>query len=235
MFEGHSMRKFFAWLKKNILTGIFISAPAVVTIYVFWIVFRFLDGILAGLLVYFFDIKIPGSGFVVLLAILCVLGFLTRSYIGSKFLSLTDAIFTRLPVAKSIYSAIKQIGKFLEIKKTLVFHAPVMIEYPRKGLFVIGLLVNEKPTNINGKNLYPIFISSTPNPTTGFLIFAKKSDFIELDMTIEEAMKMVVSAGILSPTEELINEKSFVETRKGNSLHKTAKVKIEKVINLDND
>ncbi|MCD6418344.1 DUF502 domain-containing protein [bacterium] len=199
------MKPLFQKIIKHILTGLVVFAPAGITLFLLGWVFVKLDNILGVFFQLWIGVRIPGLGFLALVIILTFIGAITRSYVGRKLLGITDSIFTKLPVAKTIYITIKQLQSFLEIRKKIVFHSAVLLECPRKGIYVIGFLVSDEHIELAEKNFFPIFVPTTPNPTSGFLIFAERNQFARLDISIEDAMKLVISAGIITT-----NEKDFV-------------------------
>ncbi len=197
------MRELLSKLRRNLWrylwTGAVVSAPAAVTLLVFWIIFVKLDGILGGFFQLILGYRIPGIGFITLVFLIMLVGALTRSYLGSKLITWTDAVFTKLPIAKSVYLTVKQFQELLQIRKRIVFHKVVLLEYPRPGLWAVGFLSSVAPVQLGEKRLFPIFIPTTPNPTSGYLVFATEDQFTVLDVSFEEAMKLVISAGIIPP------------------------------------
>jgi len=206
--ERHDL---FSILKRYLLTGLVVTAPTFITIGVFIYVFDKLDRILGGFFNLWLGFRIPGLGFIALMILIMIAGFLTSFYIGKKFLSLGEFIFTRLPIARTVYLTVKQLQELIKIRKSIVFHCAVLMEYPRRDIWVVGFLSSNKSTNLNGEDLFPIFVPTTPNPTSGFLILARENEFIRLSMPIDEAMKLVVSAGIIQPNISINNESKKIE------------------------
>ncbi len=182
-----------------LITGLVVFAPAGITILLLGWAFVKLDNILGVFFQLWIGVRIPGLGFLALVIILVFIGAITKSYLGKKMLGITDAIFTKLPVAKTIYLTLKQLQNLLDIRKKIVFHSTVLLEYPRKGIYVVGFLVNNESIELVDKKFFPIFVPTTPNPTSGFLIFAEAEQFAQLGLSIEDAMKLVISAGIIVP------------------------------------
>ncbi len=195
------MKSLFQKIIKHILTGLLVFAPAGITLILLGWVFIKLDNILGVFFQLWIGIRIPGLGFLALVIILAFIGIITRSYLGKKMLGITDSIFTKLPVAKTIYLTVKQLQSLLDIRKKIVFHSAVLLEYPRKGIYVVGFLASDKVIELTNKKFFPIFVPTTPNPTSGFLIFAEAEQFAQLDISIEDAMKLVISAGIIVPND----------------------------------
>ncbi|RKZ28525.1 DUF502 domain-containing protein [bacterium] len=194
--------------KKYFITGLIVTTPALVTLFVFGYVFIKIDGILGGLFKLWLGVRVPGLGVIALVTLILIAGFLTSSYIGKKMFGITESIFIKLPFVKTVYLTVKQLQELIKIRKSIVFHGSVLLEYPRKGIWVVAFLSSPKPVYIGNKLVYPIFVPTTPNPTSGFLIFAPDDEFIRLDMPFEDAMKMVVSAGIINPDDKNKERKS---------------------------
>ena len=187
--------------KKYFFTGLVVSAPLLITLIVFGYVFLKLDGILGGLFKYIIGFRIPGLGLLGLVILILLFGFAASSYIGRKLVEFAESVFAKLPIVKTVYTTVKQFQELLRFRKSIVFQSAVLLEYPRKGIFVIGFLANKEPVLVDSKVLYPIFVPTTPNPTSGVLVLMPEDEFTVLDMHIDEAMKLVVSAGILKPYE----------------------------------
>ena len=202
-------------LKTYLFTGILVTAPVTITFYMAYELFLWMDKwtrslippqmLSKGLLYY-----IPGFGVVVLISALIVIGLFTTGFIGGFFVRLGDYIVSKMPIISSIYSLIKQLFETVFSPKSQSFKEAVLVQYPRKGIWIIGFLAGSTTDEINQKapvdeDLLSIFIPTTPNPTSGFLILMPKSEVIKLDMSVEDALKYVVSCGIVAPTEEKNN------------------------------
>ncbi len=207
-------RNLFNIFKRYFLTGLLVLTPIMVTIFVFGFIFVKIDNILGGFFELLLGVHIPGLGFLTLLIMIIFAGFVTSFYIGKKLLDVADSVFTKLPIAKSVYITVKQLQDLIKMRKSIVFHNTVLFEYPRKGLWVIGFLSSIEPIALqkDTKNLYPIFLPTTPNPTSGYLIFASENEFTVLDIPVEEAMKMIVSAGIIGPFEGTDEQYKLLKT-----------------------
>ncbi len=205
-----------SWRMRNyFVTGLLIVLPLVVACFVVSWLFsastnlfirflppRYLDSTLTRFLVR-----------VCTLAALAVLftfvGALAHNVIGKRVISLGEKILGSIPVFNKIYLAVKQIGEAFIGARSTVFKKVVMIEYPRKGLFVIGFQTAESRGEVQGKTeeaMVNVFIPTSPNPTSGMLIIVPKKDVMELDMSVEAGMKMVISCGAVGP-EKLGEEK----------------------------
>jgi len=183
------------------LAGMVIVAPAGITILVFAWTFNKLDRILGGFFEILLGMQIPGIGLITLLFLIFLVGIFAKSYFVKKILQITDSMFSKMPLAKVVYLTIKQLQSLLNLRQRVIFHKAVIMEYPRRGLYVLGFLANEESVVISGKHFCPVFVPTTPNPTSGYLILAENEQFMPIDISIENAIKMVVSAGIICPTQ----------------------------------
>lgn len=202
-------------LRTHLLTGLVVLTPIVVTAYVFWQLFFKVDGLLSGLLTEwgFFDLigrKIPGIGFVTLVLLIIFIGMLTRNFVGKKLIKVSDRIMTRIPIFNRIYTAVQQISQAFLTEKGTVFRKAVLVEYPRKGVYAIGFLTSVSKGEVQERtetDMYNVFLPTTPNPTSGFLLLVPKADITPLDMTIEDALKLVISGGTVIPDRTSENQK----------------------------
>ncbi len=139
-----------------------------------------------------------------LVALVTVVGVVAHNVFGRQIISLGERILARIPIFNKIYLAVKQISEAFIGRHRTVFKKVVMVEYPRKGLFVIGFQTAESRGEIQGKTgetMVNVFLPTSPNPTSGMLIIVPKKDIVELDMTVEDGMKMVISGGAVAPEE----------------------------------
>lgn len=216
-------------IQRYFLTGIVVLTPIVLTIYIFWKIFIIFDNWMAGVLQFLFVRilgitnyyhRIPGLGILVMILLIILVGILTRLYVGRKLLDLGNWIAGKIPFFNSIYMTLKQIVEALFSDKGEVFRKAVLIEYPRKGIYSIGFMTQDTRGEVQNrapKDLISVFIPTTPNPTSGFLLFVPKEDAIELKMSIEDAIKLIVSGGAINPT-ELQNAQSAENAEKKDSL-----------------
>ena len=198
-----------AKFRNYFFTGILVTVPILITLYVTWIVITFIDIKVAGLLPEYlnfreaFPYQIPGLGLIIVIIFVTLIGALTPGLLGRTFLRFGERIVSKMPVVRSIYSAIKQIMETVMSTNSNSFREVVLVQYPRKELWVIGFVTGStngevKSTLSKDKNLINVFIPTTPNPTSGFLLFVPKKDLIYLDMSVEQAVKMVISGGIVA-------------------------------------
>ncbi len=189
-------------LKRIFTTGLFALLPLAITVYVFYLVYSFLDNLIGDLIQAIFDFRIPGIGFAAALLLIMVVGFVASNIIGKQLIGFSDTLFQRVPLARGIYSSARQIIDAFTVQGKNAFQKVVLLEYPRKGLYVLGFVTGSSKGEIQEKTheeTLSIFIPTTPNPTSGMLILAPRHEVIELEMSIEEGMKVIVSGGLVAP------------------------------------
>ncbi len=204
-------------IRTYFITGLLVITPVVLTVFMIWWLFNLIDGILGGFLsfvlvkVFGFETMtepIRGLGFVAILILILITGMLARNYFGGKLILIGEWILTSIPLVNKVYEAFKQISGVFIAEKREVFTKAVLIEYPRKGVFSIVFVTRETGGEVKEKlnqETVSVFLPSTPNPTTGYLLFVPKNEIIELDMTIEESMKLIISGGAVIP-EQIIKK-----------------------------
>lgn len=213
MSEAPNYKKYFFLVRKKFFTGLFFLFPIVVTV---WFL-RFLIGnaqqIARPAVVKFFqttlgtdipsDWVISFISVVLVVGVILLVGWLTSFYLGKKFLSMVDMVLLKLPFIRSIYGGTKQIIDAFSMQQNGgSFKKVVMLEYPRRECWVIGFVTNEnlqQSRQTFGEELVGVFVPSTPNPTTGFLLYLSPEELYVLDLEIEEAVKLIVSAGLVLP------------------------------------
>ena len=211
----------FAGLRANFLAGLIIIAPIGLTISLIWTVVGWIDGFVLPLvpdtyqpdrliqtwlgLAFESQINVKGIGVVVFLFFTLIVGWIGKGFLGRSFLAWSEGIVDRMPVVRSIYNGVKQIAETVFNQKDTSFEKACMIQYPRKGIWAIGFISTAAKGEISSKvpdaGLISVFVPTTPNPTSGFLLFFPKEDIIELDMSVEDAAKLVISAGLVYPND----------------------------------
>ena len=193
-------------IRKYFIAGSLIVLPVIITVLLFLWLFRFLDGILGNYvnsyLMNNYGYTIPGLGIIFAIILIFFVGFLATHLISRSILSFFENWFTKFPVIRQIYPAAKQIIYFLFTDRKLSFRKAVLIEYPRKGIYTLGFLTNEGFKYFNEKTkkeLVNIFMPSTPGPFTGYLIMVPKGDIVVVDISVEDALKMLISGGVVNP------------------------------------
>lgn len=156
-----------------------------------------------------FEIGLPGLGVVVLLIVITLIGALTAGFIGRYVVRLGENILARMPVIRSVYGSVKQILETVLQQQSQAFRQAVLVEYPRRGIWAIGFITGEtegEVQNLTNEEVTNVFLPTTPNPTSGFLLFVPREDLVVLDMSVEEAVKMVISGGIVTPPDRRSEE-----------------------------
>ena len=201
-----------AKFRRFFLTGLLVTAPIIITIYVTWLVITFIDIKVANLLPEYLDFRkalpfqVTGIGLLIVIFVITFIGAITPGLIGRNLLKLGEMILFKTPVIRTVYSSIKQIMETVMSTNSKSFKEVVLVEYPRKGIWVIAFVTSSVEGEIDNKikksDLVSIFVPTTPNPTSGFLLFVAKKDLIYLDMPVEQAVKLVISGGIVSPKQK---------------------------------
>ena len=219
-----------ARLRTSFLTGIVVIAPVALTLWLIWSVIGWFDGfvlpfvpdayrpeqILNTIFGYDLKLNIRGVGVVVFLVFATLVGWLAKGLIRRSFIKYAENLVNRMPVVRSFYSGIKQIAETVFAQQERSFEKACMIEYPRKGIWAIGFISTTAKGEIAERNslhgpMVSVFVPTTPNPTSGFLLFFPKADIVELDMSIEDAAKLVISAGLVYPPTKKTSSKSSIE------------------------
>ncbi len=193
-------------LKKYFFTGIAVLLPVVITLYILVSVFRFFDNILGRFLNNYFEehlgFYVPGIGILLFVAIILVFGFVATHFLKKKFQSVLENWFLKLPFIKLVYPSVKQIVSFLFSKEKPLLQKAVLVEYPRKGVYSLGFVVNESMKVIQektGKEFLNVLVPSSPSPFSGFVIMVPKDELIFLEISIEDACKFLMSDGVVNP------------------------------------
>jgi uncharacterized membrane protein len=185
--------------KNYFLSGLLIVVPIVITILVIKAIFTFLDSLLLPYLQPQLGYWVPGIGILITLVGIYLIGILVTNFIGRKFVNLGEKFLMHIPIAKSIYGSVKQIIETFSFKEEHSKKKVVMVEYPKENIWSIGLVNGEIKHPENGSRLYNILIIASINPTSGFFILVPHERVIQLNITVEEAMKWIVSGGIVTP------------------------------------
>ncbi len=197
-----------AKIRAYLFTGILVTAPVAITFYMAYKFIFWVDRIVNQVLPpqYKFDnilpFTIPGLGLIVLIVALIVVGMFAAGFLGKFFLKLGEWIVYKMPLVSSIYSLLKQIFETFLSNKSQAFSKVVLLEYPRKGIWILGFVSSDTKGEVRGRfdeEMLNVFIPTTPNPTSGFLIFVPKKDTVELEMSVEEGIKFVISGGLVEP------------------------------------
>lgn len=195
----HRVRSYFT-------TGLLVLAPTAVTVWVLLLMFRTFDGILGKLYIRIFEYfgfeftHIPGLGAVTLAVIVTLFGYMVRFYAGRKLFEVWEKLIHRLPFLNKIYVATRQLSDVFSNPAKMNLGKSVMVEYPRLGVYSIGYISSEQCgyfSDLTGKKLIGVYLPTTPNPTSGMLIYVPEAEIIPIDVGSEEIMKLIISAGFV--------------------------------------
>ena len=197
---------FFSRVRSWFLTGLLVTAPVLLTVYITWLFVDIIDGWVTQLLPAQFKetlySSIPGVGLIIGAIAITVIGAIAAGFFGRWLIKVGEGLLNRMPFVGTIYGASKQILETVLASQSDAFRDVVLVEYPRKDLWVIGFVTGgtkgEVSTAIKDETVN-VFVPTTPNPTSGFLLFCPKHELKYLDMSVEEAVKLVVSGGIVTP------------------------------------
>ena len=197
-------------LKNYFLTGILVSAPLAITGYLATELILFIDRKVTSLIpteyrhVFNFLHGIPGFGVLTLLISLVLIGWLSSGFFGNALLKILNKAISKMPVVSGLYNALKKILEtVMGNGQNTAFREAVLVQYPREGLWTIAFITGEVYSKIQShfkkSNMVSIYVPTTPNPTSGFLIFVNKKDIIPLDLRVDDAWKIIISTGIVTP------------------------------------
>ena len=210
----------FQRLRSNFLTGLVLITPIILTIYLLWGVINFIDDKVVPWLPNKYNPStylgkdIPGLGVLTFLIFTTIVGMVTKGFFGRQLIKFWESLVDRTPVFRSIYNALKQIAETVFTKSDQTFKSACLVEYPRRGIWVVAFVSTitrgEIKEKINKDEILTVFVPTTPNPTSGFLLFIPKKDVIILKMSVENAAKLVISAGLVVPD---YNEKNEIKNK----------------------
>ncbi|MCC6949001.1 MAG: DUF502 domain-containing protein [Bradyrhizobiaceae bacterium] len=201
-------------LRNYFLTGLVIAAPLAITVYIVWWLVQWIDGWVKPLIPtrynpeQYLPFAVPGFGVLLAIVLITLLGFLTANLLGRSLVAYGESLLGRMPLVRTIYSGLKQMFVTVLTDKAATFNKVVLIEYPRRNLwslaFVSSPVRGELYEVLSESDAYEdqvmsVYVPTTPNPTSGYLLFCKRSEMVELDMSIEDAAKLVITAGLVSP------------------------------------
>ena len=205
---------FGARLRNYFLTGLVITAPIGITIFITWSFIQWVDDWVKPYIpnIYnpdnYLPFSVPGVGLLFSLIIITILGFLTANFVGRSMLSFGEVMLGRMPLVRNLYRALKQIFETALSQKGQTFTKAAVIEYPRRGIWALAFIATDTKGEVahrieerdkQSQGFISVFLPTTPNPTSGFLLFVPKRDVIILDMSVEDAAKLVISAGLVTP------------------------------------
>ena len=178
--------------------GIITIVPAVATAWILYHIFIFIDDFLQPFIRLAVGHTIPGAGFAISVVLIFIIGVIASNVIGKRLIQYAESILPGMPIVRQLYNAIKQFMESFNPSKDNPRMQPVFVDFPRKGMKALGFLTSELRDD-SGKNMLTIFIPHTPNPTSGFMVIVEESEVVRTNISLENALKMVVSAGKVVP------------------------------------
>ncbi|HQX27738.1 MAG TPA: DUF502 domain-containing protein [Alphaproteobacteria bacterium] len=196
-------------LRKFFLTGVLVTAPIAITLYVTYVFIVFMDRQLANILPNnlqpaYGESVFPGSGLIITIVFFIGVGWFATNVLGQMFIQISEYIMGRMPIVRTFYNAIKQVVETLMGSQAKAFREVVLIEYPRKGTWTLGFVTGIPEGEIQGdlnQDLVTVFVPTAPSPVNGFLLFVPRKDMISLKMSVDEGIKMVISCGMIAPAQ----------------------------------
>ncbi|TDJ51660.1 MAG: DUF502 domain-containing protein [Nitrospina sp.] len=193
------------------ITGLLVTLPIAFTIFILNFLFKTLDNwlspsitkllILAGAPI-LEDFRVPGLGVAATVFIIFLVGVLTKNIFGAKLVQLGEMIVEKIPIVRNIYTGAKQVVTTIAHTDTNAFSRVVLVEFPRKGIHAMGFVTSETKGEVQALiegDVVSVFVPTTPNPTSGFLVFLPQNDIIDLTMSVEDGIKLIISCGIVTP------------------------------------
>lgn len=198
------------FLRNNFLAGVVVIAPIGMTVWLIWTVIGWVDGFVLPFVPDQFNperalgLNLRGMGVVFFLVFTVVLGWAAKGLVGRSFLRWGESLVGRMPIIRSIYNGVKQIAETVFAQSETSFDTACLVEYPREGMWALAFISTTAKGEVDQRlphdgEIVSVFMPTTPNPTSGFLLFVPRRDVIELDMSVEDAAKLVISAGLVYP------------------------------------
>ncbi|ANY63341.1 DUF502 domain-containing protein [Comamonas aquatica] len=194
-------------LRKWLFTGLLVLVPGVITVWVLNWIISTLDQTLyllpqAWQPDHLLGMHIPGFGVLLTLAVLLVIGAIASNFVGRKLVQWGDAVITRIPVVRSIYSSVKQVSDTVFSDSGNAFRTAVLVQWPREGVWTVAFITGNPAGEVASylrDEFVSVFVPTTPNPTGGYFVLMRKSDCVELEMSVDAALKYIVSMGVVAP------------------------------------
>ena len=201
-----------AKLRNYLLAGIIVTAPISITFYIVWLVVDYFDTRIAGLIPdpynpeRFLPFSLPGIGLLLTLATLVLIGWFTASYLGRALMTSGELVLDRMPIVRGLYGTLKQLFQTVLAQSSRSFREVVLVEWPRRGAWSVAFVTGPAPDAARqavDDDLVSLFLPCTPNPTTGYYLMVARRELVVLDISVESAMKLIVSGGLVVPPEPL--------------------------------
>lgn len=213
---GEFWKRLVRKVRAHFLAGILIAVPIGITVWILYRGFSWIDNFLQDAVIErAFGHPVPGLGFAITVVLIYVVGVIASNVVGRRVIRWGESLLERVPVARHIYTGIRQIVESFSTPSKTGFMQVVLIEFPRRGTRTIGFITNEE-SNESGKKLINVFVPTSPNPTSGFLQIVEEQEIIRTGISVDDALKMVVSGGRMSPKE--VKEKLLVASEEASAL-----------------
>ena len=195
-------------LRNYFLAGVLVTAPISITVFAAWTILDYVDDFITDLIpaaynpMTYLPVAVPGLGIALLITAVTLIGFLTANFLGRVLIGWGERLVERMPIVRSIYGALKQIFETVLSDQTKSFQEVVLLEYPRREMWTLGFVIGETHGEIQDKtddDMLNVYIPTTPNPTSGYLVFMPRKDLKTLNMSVEDALKLIISGGIVTP------------------------------------
>ncbi len=198
-------------LKKIFITGLAVIIPVGLTLYILTFLINMMDSLLKIIPLKYhpealLGFRIPGLGVIVTVALIFVCGLIATSYLGNRIVSSGESLVDKIPFVRTIYQSIKQVSDSMFADRRSGFKKVVLIEFPRKGIYTVGFVTGKPGQEIQskvGRACISVFLPTTPNPTSGYLVIVPEEDMIQVDMTVEEALTYIISVGIVTASDRM--------------------------------
>jgi uncharacterized membrane protein len=190
-------------IRTYIIAGLIVLVPIIVTWKLLLWFFNVVDGLLSGLVPHVFGRPIPGVGLVTTVLVVLLVGILAANLFGRKLIQYGESLIRRTPIVRSVYVTMKQITDAFVRQEQAAFSRVCLIEYPRKGIYSPGFVTSPAVPELEEKaktKLIGVFVPTTPNPTSGFLLYVPAEDVIYLDLPVEDGLRLVISGGVITPS-----------------------------------
>ena len=187
-------------IQRRLIAGLLVVVPLWLTYIALKFFFFLLDGFFAPIVRRIFGFSIPGLGFLLLVAFIYLIGMITTNIIGKSLIHLGESLLNRIPLVKNIYQGAKQLMHTISASKTMGFKRVILIEYPRNGLYAVGFVTNLIEDKRTSRKFIVVFLPTPPNPINGMFEIVPEEQVIETNLTIEDGIKMVMSAGMITPS-----------------------------------
>tara|TARA_A100001388_G_scaffold270186_1_gene247415 strand:+ start:31 stop:660 length:630 start_codon:yes stop_codon:yes gene_type:complete len=208
------MLKLLTRLRNYLISGLLFWIPLILTIIVIKFFLEFVDGLIPQEYlpeaVFNLETSIPGSGIILLLLIILITGILVTNILGRRLVALWERLLNKIPGFRNIYNILKKVSDTVLNTSSQSFKKAFLIQYPSKGIWVIAFQSGDyrgEAESIIGEEIINLFVPTTPNPTSGFFVLIPKKDAFELDISVEDAFKLVISAGVVTPDSVKIKDK----------------------------